>query len=70
VLRYHADLPIVQVANLMGCAPGTAKSLTNKAMRSLRSELPVHRPRRYPMAPDISDLLRRGAHVPERPSGS
>jgi len=42
VLRYHADLPIVQVANLMGCAPGTAKSLTNKAMRSLRSELPVH----------------------------
>lgn len=42
VLRYYADLPIVQVADLMGCAPGTVKSLTNKAMRSLRSELAVH----------------------------
>lgn len=42
VLRYYADLPVAQVADLMGCAPGTVKSLTNKAMRALRAELDVH----------------------------
>jgi RNA polymerase sigma factor (sigma-70 family) len=31
VLRYYADLPVAEVAALMGCAPGTVKSLTSKA---------------------------------------
>jgi RNA polymerase sigma factor (sigma-70 family) len=39
VLRYYADLPVEQVADLMGCAPGTVKSLTSKAIGSLRSRL-------------------------------
>lgn len=37
VLRYYADLPIGEVATLMGCAPGTVKSLTNRAISALRA---------------------------------
>jgi DNA-directed RNA polymerase specialized sigma24 family protein len=37
VLRYYADLPVGEVAALMGCAPGTVKSLTNRAIRALRA---------------------------------
>jgi DNA-directed RNA polymerase specialized sigma24 family protein len=37
VLRYYADLPIGEVAALMGCAPGTVKSLTNRAISALRA---------------------------------
>jgi RNA polymerase sigma-70 factor (sigma-E family) len=36
VLRYYADLPVAEVAALMGCAPGTVKSLTSKALTALR----------------------------------
>ena len=36
VLRYYADLPVSEVAALMGCAPGTVKSLTSKALTALR----------------------------------
>ena len=36
VLRYYADLPVGEVAALMGCAPGTVKSLTSKALAALR----------------------------------
>jgi len=35
VLRYIADLPIEEVARLMRCAPGTVKSLTNRAVTAL-----------------------------------
>jgi RNA polymerase sigma-70 factor (sigma-E family) len=42
VLRYYTDLPIAEVAELMGCAPGTVKSLTSKAIYTLRSEIAVH----------------------------
>lgn len=38
-LRYYADLPVIEVAELMGCAPGTVKSLTSQAMAALRKEL-------------------------------
>jgi RNA polymerase sigma factor (sigma-70 family) len=36
VLRYYADLPVSEVAALMGGAPGTVKSLTSKALTALR----------------------------------
>jgi RNA polymerase sigma-70 factor (sigma-E family) len=36
VLRYYADLPVAEVADLMGCAPGTVKSLTSKALAAIR----------------------------------
>ena len=36
VLRYYADLLVAEVAALMGCAPGTVKSLTSKALTAVR----------------------------------
>lgn len=37
VLRYYSDLPVAEVARTMGCAEGTVKALTHKAVRALRS---------------------------------
>jgi RNA polymerase sigma-70 factor (sigma-E family) len=42
VLRYYADLPVAEVAALMGCAPGTVKSLTSKALTALRKVEGLH----------------------------
>jgi RNA polymerase sigma factor (sigma-70 family) len=39
VLRYYADLPVIDVAHLMGCAPGTVKSLTSQAVSALRQHV-------------------------------
>jgi RNA polymerase sigma factor (sigma-70 family) len=39
VLRYFLDLPIADVAAVLGCAPGTVKSLSNNAVRLLREQL-------------------------------
>ena len=39
VLRFYADLPVATVAEVLGCAPGTVKSLTHKAVAGLRSRL-------------------------------
>jgi RNA polymerase sigma-70 factor (sigma-E family) len=39
VLRYYADLPVSEVAEALGCAEGTVKSLTAKAVAALRREL-------------------------------
>lgn len=36
VLRYYADLSIDEVAEIMGCRPGTVSALTHQAIRSLR----------------------------------
>lgn len=36
VLRYYADLPAAQVAAQMGCAEPTVRSLTNRAITTLR----------------------------------
>lgn len=36
VLRYYSDLPVAEVAAAMGCAPGTVKALTHKAVARLR----------------------------------
>lgn len=37
VLRYYADLPVDQVAQIMRCREGTVWSLTNQAIASLRN---------------------------------
>lgn len=39
VLRFLADLPVAEVAEVMGCAVGTVKSTLHTALRHLRVEL-------------------------------
>jgi RNA polymerase sigma-70 factor (sigma-E family) len=39
VLRYYEDLTEAQIADLLGCAPGTVKSQTSAAMKALRRAL-------------------------------
>lgn len=39
VLRYYADLPVAQVADLLGCAPGTVKALTHQALLGMRASI-------------------------------
>jgi RNA polymerase sigma-70 factor (sigma-E family) len=39
VLRYLADLPIAEIAEVMGCAPGTVKATLHQALAHLRVEL-------------------------------
>jgi RNA polymerase sigma-70 factor (sigma-E family) len=41
VLRYFADLSIERTAEVLGCRPGTVKSLTNQAIASLRDRFEV-----------------------------
>ena len=39
VLRYFADLPDVEIAEVLGCRPSTVRSLVRRALRVLRKEL-------------------------------
>jgi len=39
VLRYYCDLDVTQTAQALGCAPGTVKSQTAKALATLRRAL-------------------------------
>lgn len=39
LLRHFEDLPVADVAEAMGCAPGTVKALTHQAITSLRDHL-------------------------------
>jgi RNA polymerase sigma-70 factor (ECF subfamily) len=39
VLRYLADLPVADVAEAMGCAPGTVKATLHQALQHMRVEL-------------------------------
>ncbi|MDP9223821.1 MAG: SigE family RNA polymerase sigma factor [Actinomycetota bacterium] len=39
VLRFYEDLPEVEVAQILGCAPGTVKSLVSRGLEKLRSEI-------------------------------
>lgn len=39
VARYWLDLPEAEIANLIGCRPGTVKSLTSRALNTIRKEL-------------------------------
>jgi len=45
ILRYYVDLPVREVALVMECPEGTVKTLTSKAVESLRQSLslPEHR---------------------------
>ena len=40
VLRYHADLSEAEIAESIGCRPGTVKSLATRALDRLAKELP------------------------------
>ena len=39
VLRYVADLPIAEIAEVMACAPGTVKATLHQALARMRVEL-------------------------------
>jgi RNA polymerase sigma factor (sigma-70 family) len=39
VLYHYVDLPVIEVANLMGCSPGTVKSTLRDARRALSTTL-------------------------------
>ncbi|MFK5583780.1 SigE family RNA polymerase sigma factor [Serinicoccus sp. LYQ131] len=41
VLRYFEDLSELEIAEALGCAPGTVKSQASKALRNLRELLPA-----------------------------
>lgn len=40
VLRYYTDLPEAEIAEAIGCRPGTVKSLASRALARLQKELP------------------------------
>ena len=44
VLRYYEDLPDDQIADLVGCAPATVRSLTARGLARLRTTLAEHHP--------------------------
>ena len=39
ILRYYVDLSVREVASVMECPEGTVKTLTDKAVESLRQSL-------------------------------
>jgi RNA polymerase sigma-70 factor (sigma-E family) len=39
VLRFYEDLPEVEVAEILQCAPGTVKSLVSRGLEKLRNEI-------------------------------
>lgn len=39
VLRYYADLPDAEIADLLGCSPGTVKTHAHRGLRALRENL-------------------------------
>lgn len=41
VLRHLADLPVREVAGVLGCAEGTVKALTSQGLTAMRERLRV-----------------------------
>src|SRR4029077_17558756 len=54
VLRHVADLPIAEVASVLGCPPGTAKSHVSRGLRRLR-ELQAAQVRPDDLAPQTDE---------------
>jgi RNA polymerase sigma-70 factor (sigma-E family) len=50
MLRYFADLSEAEIAQRLGCAPGTVKSSAARALRALRAMLPEFEPPDPPAA--------------------
>jgi RNA polymerase sigma-70 factor (sigma-E family) len=44
VLRFYEDLSERQVAEILNCRPGTAKSLVSRGLDALRAEIPTEEP--------------------------
>lgn len=44
VLRYYGDLPMRDIARMLGISVGTVKSQSSKALRKLRNSMTVHCP--------------------------
>lgn len=47
VLRYYGDLSVEETAETLGCAQGTVKSLTHRAIASLRTALADPQPKEF-----------------------
>ena len=45
VLRYYEDRPDAEIAELLGCAPGTVRGYASRALAALRVELGQEPPR-------------------------
>lgn len=43
VLRYYADLPLKDIAEILGCKTGTVKSMLHRALTQLREVIPSER---------------------------
>lgn len=52
VLRFYSDLPVSQVAEILGCREGTVKSLTSRGLATLRDLLDAPAPGAGAAAPD------------------
>ena len=39
VLRYYEDLPDAEIAEVLGCAVGTVRSIISRALATLRTQL-------------------------------
>ncbi len=48
VLRYHADLPDAQIAELLHVAPGTVRSIASRSLQELRNSLAPLTPQEGP----------------------
>jgi RNA polymerase sigma-70 factor (sigma-E family) len=50
MLRYYADLSEAEIAQRLGCAPGTVKSSAARGLRAMRAMLPEFEPPSAPAA--------------------
>jgi RNA polymerase sigma-70 factor (sigma-E family) len=50
VLRYYGGLSLAETAETLGCAEGTVKSLTHKAIATLRTTFDIREPEEVPHA--------------------